>query len=47
MTRLPDYVASAVPNPTANRAPWLTTTAATYAGVMFWFVFWQDIPVGA
>ncbi len=46
MSQLPDYVASAKPNPKENRAPWLTTTAATYAGVMLWFAFWQDLPGG-
>ncbi|MCL2304505.1 MAG: cytosine permease [Planctomycetaceae bacterium] len=46
MSQLPDYVASAQPNPQENRAPWLTTTAATYAGIMLWFVFWQDVPTG-
>ena len=43
-TQLPDYVASATPNPADNRAPWLTTTAATYAGIMLWFVFWSFLP---
>ena len=42
--KLPDYVASATPNPAGNRAPWLTTTAATYAGIMLWFVFWSFFP---
>lgn len=46
MSRLPDYVASAQPNPVNNRIGWLTTTAATYAGIMLWFVFWQDVPGG-
>ncbi len=46
MSQLPDYVASAKPNPKDNRAPWLTTTAATYAGIMLWFAFWQDVPGG-
>lgn len=41
---LPDYVASATPNSRDKRAPWLTTTAASYAGVMLWFAFWQKIP---
>jgi cytosine permease len=40
---LPDYVASAKPNPLANRAPWHKTIAPTYAGVMLWFVFWQSL----
>jgi cytosine permease len=46
MSQLPDYVASTKPNPKESRAGWLTTTAATYAGVMLWFVFWQDVPTG-
>jgi cytosine permease len=46
MSQLPDYVASAKPNPPENRAPWLTTTAATYAGIMLWFVFWMGVPSG-
>ncbi|MDR1492282.1 MAG: cytosine permease [Planctomycetaceae bacterium] len=45
-SQLPNYVASAQPNPQNKRAGWLTTTAATYAGVMLWFVFWQDVPLG-
>ena len=39
---LPDYIASARPNPPDNRAPWYTNTAPTYAGIFLWFVFWQD-----
>ena len=46
MSQLPDYVASATPNPPENRAFWLTTTAATYAGIMLWFVFWTGLPHG-
>ena len=46
MLQLPDYVASAKPNPPGNRVGWLTSTAAAYAGVMLWFVFWQDVPTG-
>jgi cytosine permease len=30
-----------------NRAPWYKTTAQTYAGIMLWFVFWDNFPVGA
>lgn len=45
-SNLPDYVASAQPVPQANRIPWYKSTAQTYAGIMLWFVFWQDIPVG-
>jgi cytosine permease len=39
---LPTYVASATPNPAANRAPWYKNTAPAYAGIFLWFVFWQD-----
>ena len=46
MSQLPDYVASAKPNPPENRAPWLTTTSATYAGIILWFVFWSGVPMG-
>ena len=45
-SNLPDYVASAKPVPQANRIPWFKSTAQTYAGIMLWFVFWQDIPTG-
>jgi cytosine permease len=34
-------------NPSTNRAPWYKNTAPTYAGIMLWFVFWQDVPTGA
>lgn len=43
---LPDYVASAKPVPKENRIPWFSSTAQTYAGIMLWFVFWQDVPTG-
>ncbi len=46
-SNLPDYVASAQPVPQAKRVPWFSSTAQTYAGIMLWFVFWQDIPVGS
>jgi len=36
----------AKPNPVENRAPWYKNTAPTYAGIMLWFVFWQDVPGG-
>ena len=39
---LPGSLATATPNPTANRAPWAQNTAPTYAGIFLWFVFWQD-----
>jgi cytosine permease len=45
--QLPDYVNSAQPTPLDKRAGWLMTTAASYAGVMLWFVFWQQVPAGA
>ncbi len=44
---LPDYLSMAKPNPLGNRAPWYKNTAPTYAGIMLWFVFWQDVPGGA
>ena len=44
---LPDYLSMAKPNPLGNRAPWYKNTAPTYAGIMLWFVFWQDVPAGA
>ena len=44
---LPDYVSMAKPNPLGNRAAWYKNTAPTYAGIMLWFVFWQDVPGGA
>ncbi len=43
---LPDYVAMAKPNPMENRTAWYKNTAQTYAGIMLWFVFWQDVPTG-
>ena len=42
-SQLPDYIASATPNPPANRAPWYTNTAPTFAGVFLWFIFWNSI----
>ena len=44
---LPGYLASAKSNPMANRAPWYKNTAPTYAGIMLWFVFWFQVPVGS
>jgi cytosine permease len=46
MASLPDYVASAKPSPLANRVPWYKSTAQTYAGIMLWFVFWDQVPGG-
>jgi cytosine permease len=43
---LPNYVAAAKPAPLANRAAWYKTTAQTYAGIMLWFAFWQNMPGG-
>ncbi|APW60346.1 hypothetical protein [Paludisphaera borealis] len=42
-SQLPDYLASATPNPSANRAPWYTNTAPTFAGVFLWFIFWNSV----
>lgn len=47
MATLPDYVSAARPVPQAARTAWYKNTAQTYAGIMLWFVFWQDVPVGA
>ena len=44
---LPNYVASANPLPLSRRIPWYLSTAPSYAAVMLWFVFWQDVPVGS
>jgi len=44
--KLPGYIASATPNPAANRAPWYKNTAQAYAGIMLWFVFWHEVPMG-
>lgn len=41
--QLPDYIASAKPNPKENRAPWYKTIAPSYAGIFLWFVFWDSI----
>ena len=41
--QLPDYIASATPNPPSNRAPWFKNTAPTYAGIFLWFIFWDSI----
>jgi len=44
---LPDYVAQAQPVPQANRVSWFKSSAPAYAGIMLWFVFWQDVPIGS
>ncbi len=46
MASLPSYVAAAQPVPKDKRVPWYQTIAPTYAGIMLWFVFWHDVPVG-
>jgi len=46
-SELPNYVAAAKPVPQANRAAWFKNTAPTYAGIMLWFVFWHEVPVGS
>jgi cytosine permease len=46
-SNLPDYVASARPVPQASRVPWYASTAPTYAGIMLWFVFWHEVPMGS
>jgi cytosine permease len=47
MSNLPSYVAAAKPVPAANRTAWYKSTAQTYAGIMLWFVFWHEVPVGS
>lgn len=44
---LPDYVAAAKPVPQEARTAWYKSTAQTYAGIMLWFVFWQDVVSGS
>jgi purine-cytosine permease-like protein len=46
-SNLPDYVAAARPIPQGDRAPWYANTAPTYAGIMLWFVFWHEVPLGS
>ncbi len=43
VSRLPDYITSATPNPKDKRAPWYKTTAQTYAGIFLWFAFWDPM----
>lgn len=42
-SQLPDYITSAKPNPTSNRAAWFKNTAPTYAGIFLWFAFWDPM----
>ena len=50
--REPEYVLATVlccrgqAGAAANRAAWYKNVAPTYAGIMLWFVFWQDIVTG-
>lgn len=43
-SNLPDYVASARPVPSDARVKWFANIAPTYAGVMVWFAFWENVP---
>ncbi len=43
---LPQYLAKAVPNPAANRAPWFKNVAPTYAGIFLWIAFYDSIAAG-
>lgn len=43
---LPEYLAKAVPNPPANRAPWYKNTAPAYAGIFLWIAFYDSIAQG-
>ncbi len=47
MASLPEYVTAAQPVPQSARAAWYKNTAQTYAGIMLWFVFWQDAVSGS
>ena len=40
---LPDYLAKAVPNPAAKRAPWYANTAPSYAGIFLWVAFYKSM----
>jgi cytosine permease len=40
---LPDYVTSAVPVPSARRAPWYRDTFPTYFGIFLWVGFYLDL----
>jgi len=47
---LPAYLASAQPNPMANRAPWFKTIAPSYGGIFLWVAFYDALgsalPIG-
>lgn len=46
MSKLPDYIKAAKPVPWTSRAAWYKTITPTYAGIMLWFVFWQEFAKG-
>jgi cytosine/uracil/thiamine/allantoin permease len=41
---LPEYVTASKPVPQDARVGWFANIAPTYAGVMVWFLFWQNVP---
>ena len=41
--KMPDYLASAQPNPKSGRTAWSKNIAPGYAGIMLWFVFWLGL----
>ncbi len=43
---LPDYLRSAKPNPSENRAPWYVNTAPSYAGIFLWIAFYDQLGLG-
>ena len=45
-SELPNFITAAQPVPQESRAPWFTNTAPAYAGIVLWFVFWQDVVAG-
>lgn len=45
---LPSYLAEAKPNSAENRTAWFKNIAPSYAGIILWFVFWQNtVNIGA
>ena len=45
-SELPDFIAASQPIPASSRAAWFKNTAPAYAGIVLWFVFWQNIVKG-
>ena len=45
-SELPDFITASQPLPLESRAPWYKNTAPAYAGIVLWFVFWQNIVKG-